>query len=170
MTNWKPNSWRSKPVKHIPEYPDQEKLNNVLKELSNFPPLVFAGESRSLKEHLAQVSQGKAFLLQGGDCAESFAEFHPNNIRDFFKLFLQMSLVLTVSSNLPVVKLGRIAGQFSKPRSAATEVQNGVELPSYLCDNINSMAFDKEGRKPDPERLLKSYSQAASTLNLLRAF
>lgn len=170
MTNWKPNSWRSKPAKHIPEYPDQEKLNNVLKELSNFPPLVFAGESRSLKEHLAQVSQGKAFLLQGGDCAESFAEFHPNNIRDFFKLFLQMSLVLTVSSNLPVVKLGRIAGQFSKPRSAATEVQNGVELLSYLGDNINSMAFDKEGRKPDPERLLKSYSQAASTLNLLRAF
>ena len=117
MTNWKPNSWRNKPAKHIPEYADQDKLNNVLKELSNFPPLVFAGESRSLKEHLAKVCEGKAFLLQGGDCAESFAEFHPNNIRDFFKLLLQMSLVLTVSSGLPVVKLGRIAGQFSKPRS-----------------------------------------------------
>ena len=170
MTNWKPNSWRSKPVKHIPDYPNQDKLNSVLKELSNFPPLVFAGESRSLKEHLAQVSQGKAFLLQGGDCAESFAEFHPNNIRDFFKLLLQMSLVLTVSSNLPIVKLGRIAGQFSKPRSAPTETLNGVELPSYLGDNINSMNFDPEGRKPDPDRLLKAYSQAASTLNLLRAF
>ena len=170
MTNWKPDSWRNKPVKHIPEYPNQEKLNSVLKELSNFPPLVFAGESRSLKEYLANVSQGKAFLLQGGDCAESFAEFHPNNIRDFFKLLLQMSLVLTVSSGLPVIKLGRIAGQFSKPRSAATETQNGIELPSYLGDNINSMDFDPEGRKPDPQRLLKAYSQAASTLNLLRAF
>ena len=170
MTNWKPDSWRNKPVKHIPEYPNQEKLNSILKELSNFPPLVFAGESRSLKEYLANVSQGKAFLLQGGDCAESFAEFYPNNIRDFFKLLLQMSLVLTVSSGLPVIKLGRIAGQFSKPRSAATETQNGIELPSYLGDNINSMDFDPEGRKPDPQRLLKAYSQAASTLNLLRAF
>ena len=170
MTNWKPNSWKSKPCKHLPEYKDQDKLNNVLKEISNFPPLVFAGESRSLKEHLAKVSQGKAFLLQGGDCAESFAEFHPNNIRDFFKLFLQMSLVLTVSSGLPIVKLGRIAGQFSKPRSAATETKDGVDLPSYLGDNINSMAFDPKGREPDPERLLKAYSQSASTLNLLRAF
>jgi 3-deoxy-7-phosphoheptulonate synthase len=112
MSTWKPNSWKNKPSKHLPEYKDQDKLNNVLKEISNFPPLVFAGESRSLKDHLAKVSQGKAFLLQGGDCAESFAEFHPNNIRDFFKLFLQMSLVLTVSSGLPIVKLGRIAGQF----------------------------------------------------------
>ena len=170
MTNWKPNSWKSKSSKHLPEYKDQEKLNNVLKELSSFPPLVFAGESRSLKDHLAKVSQGKAFLLQGGDCAESFAEFHPNNIRDFFKLFLQMSLVLTVSSGLPVVKLGRIAGQFSKPRSAPTETKDGVVLPSYLGDNINSMAFDAKGREPDPGRLLKAYSQSASTLNLLRAF
>ena len=170
MTNWKPNSWKGKPSKHLPEYKDQGKLNNVLKELSNFPPLVFAGESRSLKEYLVKVSQGKAFLLQGGDCAESFAEFHPNNIRDFFKLFLQMSLVLTVSSGLPIVKLGRIAGQFSKPRSVPTETKDGVELPSYLGDNINSMAFDAKGREPDPERLLKAYSQSASTLNLLRAF
>ena len=170
MTNWKPNSWRNKPAKHIPEYADQDKLNNVLKELSNFPPLVFAGESRSLKEHLIKVCEGKAFLLQGGDCAESFAEFHPNNIRDFFKLLLQMSLVLTVSSGLPVIKLGRIAGQFSKPRSSPTEVIDGVELPSYLGDNINSMNFDAESRRPDPERLLKAYSQSASTLNLLRAF
>jgi 3-deoxy-7-phosphoheptulonate synthase len=170
MSTWKPNSWKSKPSKHLPEYKDQDKLNNVLKEISNFPPLVFAGESRSLKDHLAKVSQGKAFLLQGGDCAESFAEFHPNNIRDFFKLFLQMSLVLTVSSGLPIVKLGRIAGQFSKPRSAPTETKDGLELPSYLGDNINSMAFDAKGREPDPERLLKAYSQSASTLNLLRAF
>ena len=170
MTNWKPNSWRNKPVKHIPDYPNQDEFNSVLKELSHFPPLVFAGESRSLKENLANVSQGKAFLLQGGDCAESFAEFHPNNIRDFFKLLLQMSLVLTVSSNLPVIKLGRIAGQFSKPRSAPTETQNGIELRSYLGDNINSMDFDPKGRQPDPQRLLKAYSQAASTLNLLRAF
>ena len=153
MSTWKPNSWKNKPSKHLPEYKNQDKLNNVLKEISNFPPLVFAGESRSLKDHLAKVSQGKAFLLQGGDCAESFAEFHPNNIRDFFKLFLQMSLVLTVSSGLPIVKLGRIAGQFSKPRSAPTETKDGVELPSYLGDNINSMAFDAKGREPDPERL-----------------
>lgn len=170
MNNWKPNSWKSKPVKHIPEYNDQDKLNNVLKEISEFPPLVFAGESRSLKDHLAKVSQGKAFLLQGGDCAESFAEFHPNNIRDFFKLFLQMSLVLTVSSGLPIVKLGRIAGQFSKPRSAPTETKDGLELPSYLGDNINAMAFEAKGREPNPDRLLKAYSQSASTLNLLRAF
>ena len=170
MTNWKLNSWRSKPIKHQPVYADKGKIDNVLKELSTFPPLVFAGESRSLKKKLGEVSQGKAFLLQGGDCAESFLEFHPNNIRDFFKVVLQMSLILTVSSKLPVIKVGRVAGQFSKPRSAPVEVKDGKELPSYLGDNINSMDFTKDGREPQPERLLKAYSQSAATLNLLRAF
>ena len=170
MTNWKLNSWRSKPIKHQPVYADKEKIDNVLKELSTFPPLVFAGESRSLKKKLGEVSQGKAFLLQGGDCAESFLEFHPNNIRDFFKVVLQMSLILTVSSKLPVIKVGRVAGQFSKPRSAPVEIKDGKELPSYLGDNINSMDFTKDGREPQPERLLKAYSQSAATLNLLRAF
>ena len=170
MSNWKLNSWRSKPIKHQPFYADQGKIDNVLKELSTFPPLVFAGESRSLKKKLGEVSQGKAFLLQGGDCAESFLEFHPNNIRDFFKVVLQMSLILTVSSKLPVIKVGRVAGQFSKPRSSPVEVKDGQELPSYLGDNINSMEFTKEGREPQPERLLKAYSQSAATLNLLRAF
>ena len=170
MSNWKVNSWRNKPVKHQPVYADQEKIDNVLKELSTFPPLVFAGESRSLKKKLGEVSQGKAFLLQGGDCAESFLEFHPNNIRDFFKVVLQMSLILTVSSKLPVIKVGRVAGQFSKPRSSPVEVIDGKELPSYLGDNINSMEFTKESREPQPERLLKAYSQSAATLNLLRAF
>ena len=170
MTKWKLNSWKDKPVKHIPEYENKEQLRNTLNELSSFPPLVFAGETRSLLKNLADVSQGKAFLLQGGDCAESFAEFHPNNIRDFFKVILQMSLVLTVSSNLPVIKVGRIAGQFSKPRSSPTEKKDKIELPSYLGDNINGSEFSKESRNPDPNRLLKAYSQSASTLNLLRAF
>ena len=170
MTKWKLNSWKNKPVKHIPNYINKDQLNNILKELSSFPPLVFAGETRSLLKNLADVSQGKAFLLQGGDCAESFAEFHPNNIRDFFKVMLQMSLVLTVSSNLPVIKVGRIAGQFSKPRSSPTEKKDNIELPSYLGDNINGSEFTKESRKLDPNRLLKAYSQSASTLNLLRAF
>ena len=170
MTKWKLNSWRNKPIKHQPVYADKGKIDNVLKELSTFPPLVFAGESRSLKKKLGEVSQGKAFLLQGGDCAESFLEFHPNNIRDFFKVVLQMSLILTVSSKLPVIKVGRVAGQFSKPRSAPVEMKDGKELPSYLGDNINSMDFTKDGREPQPERLLKAYSQSAATLNLLRAF
>ena len=138
--------------------------------LSTFPPLVFAGESRSLKKKLGEVSQGKAFLLQGGDCAESFLEFHPNNIRDFFKVVLQMSLILTVSSKLPVIKVGRVAGQFSKPRSSPVESKDGIELPSYLGDNINGMEFNEKSRVPDPKRLFKAYSQSAATLNLIRAF
>ena len=170
MKIWKKNSWRKYPVKHIPEYPDKKELDNVLDKIGTFPPLVFAGETRHLKNQLADVVDGKAFLLQGGDCAESFAEFNPDNIRDTFKLMLQMSLVLTYSASLPVVKLGRIAGQFSKPRSAPTETKDGIELPSYLGDNINSMDFTKDGREPQPERLLKAYSQSAATLNLLRAF
>ena len=134
MKNWKKNSWRKYPVKHIPEYPNKKELDAVLDKLSTFPPLVFAGETRHLKSQLADVVDGKAFLLQGGDCAESFAEFHPDYIRDTFKLMLQMSLVLTYSASLPVVKLGRIAGQFSKPRSSPMESKDGIELSSYLGD------------------------------------
>jgi len=170
MKNWKINSWKNYPVKHIPEYPNKQELDSVLKKIKDFPPLVFAGETRHLKEQLADVVDGKAFLLQGGDCAESFAEFHPDNIRDTFKLILQMSLVLTYSASLPVIKLGRIAGQFSKPRSASTEKQGDIELPSYLGDNINGIEFNEKARNPDPKRLFKAYSQSASTLNLLRAF
>ena len=170
MKNWKVNSWRKYPVKHIPSYDDDKELNMVLNKLKSSPPLVFAGETRHLKDQLAEVVDGKAFLLQGGDCAESFAEFHPDNIRDTFKVILQMSLVLTYSASLPVVKLGRIAGQFSKPRSAPTEKQGGKELPSYLGDNINSIEFNEKARRPDPKRLFRAYSQSAATLNLLRAF
>ena len=170
MKNWKVNSWRKFPVKHIPEYPDKKELDQVLNKIKTFPPLVFAGETRHLKQQLADVVDGKAFLLQGGDCAESFAEFHPDNIRDTFKLMLQMSLVLTYSASLPVVKLGRIAGQFSKPRSSPVEVKEGVELPSYLGDNINGIEFNEKSRVPDPKRLFKAYSQSAATLNLIRAF
>jgi 3-deoxy-7-phosphoheptulonate synthase len=170
MKNWKVNSWRKYPVKHIPEYPDKKELDQVLNKIKTFPPLVFAGETRHLKQQLADVVDGKAFLLQGGDCAESFAEFHPDNIRDTFKLMLQMSLVLTYSASLPVVKLGRIAGQFSKPRSSPIEVKDGVELPSYLGDNINGIEFNEKARVPDPKRLFKAYSQSAATLNLIRAF
>ncbi len=170
MKNWKTNSWKKYPVKHIPAYEDEKELNMVLNKLKSSPPLVFAGETRHLKDQLANVVDGKAFLLQGGDCAESFAEFHPDNIRDTFKVILQMSLVLTYSASLPVVKLGRIAGQFSKPRSAPTEKQGEKELPSYLGDNINSIEFDEKLRRPDPKRLFRAYSQSAATLNLLRAF
>ena len=170
MKKWTLNSWRNHPVKHIPKYEDEKKLNMVLKKVSSFPPLVFAGETTTLKKSLAQVVEGKAFLLQGGDCAESFTEFHPDNIRDTFKVILQMALVLTFSAALPVVKIGRIAGQFSKPRSSPIEVKNGKKLPTYLGDNINGIEFNEKARKPDPMRLFKAYSQSASTLNLLRAF
>ena len=169
MKKWTLNSWRDYPVKHIPKYEDEKELAMVLKKVSSFPPLVFAGETRALKKSLAQVAEGKAFLLQGGDCAESFAEFHPDNIRDTFKVILQMALVLTCSAALPVVKLGRIAEQFSKPRSSPIEAKDEKELPAYLGDNINGIEFSEKARKPDPKRLFKAYSQAASTLNLLRA-
>ena len=170
MKNWKPNSWRKYPVKHVPAYESEKELNQVLTKIKSFPPLVFAGETRHLKDQLSQVVDGKAFLLQGGDCAESFAEFNPDNIRDTFKVILQMSLILTYSASLPIIKLGRIAGQFTKPRSAPTEKQGDKELPSYLGDNINGIDFTEEARRHDPKRLFKAYSQSASTLNLLRAF
>ena len=170
MRKWKINSWKNCPVKHIPNYKDEKELNMVLSKIKNFPPLVFAGETRHLKEQLANVADGKAFLLQAGDCAESFAEFNPDNIRDTFKVILQMSLVLTYSASLPVIKVGRIAGQFSKPRTSPTEKKDNKELPSYLGDNINGIEFNEKARKPDPKRLFKAYSQAASTLNLIRAF
>ena len=168
---WSPESWRALPARHIPEdYPDPAALKATEAELSGYPPLVFAGEVRTLRESLAQVSRGEAFLLQGGDCAESFKEFHPNNIRDTFRVLLQMAVALTFGAAMPVVKVGRIAGQFAKPRSAPTETIDGVTLPSYRGDNINGMDFDADLRMPDPQRLLKAYGQAAATLNLIRAF
>lgn len=168
---WTPDSWRAKPARHMPaDYPDPAALAAVEAELSGYPPLVFAGEARTLQAELARVSEGGAFLLQGGDCAESFKEFHPNNIRDTFRVLLQMSVALTFGAAMPIVKIGRIAGQFAKPRSTATETVGAVTLPSYRGDNINGMEFDAAARAPDPQRLLKSYGQSAATLNLIRAF
>ena len=168
---WTPNSWRTKPAKHIPEdYPDPAALADVEARLATFPPLVFAGEVRRLKAELGKVAAGDAFLLQGGDCAESFKEFSADNIRDTLRVLLQMAVVLTFAASKPVVKVGRLAGQFGKPRSSPTETIDGVTLPSYRGDNINGMAFDEATRLPDPERLVQSYSQSASTLNLVRAF
>jgi len=168
--NWSPDSWRGKPIKQVPAYPDAERLAAVEKELSGYPTLVFAGEAQRLKASLGKVARGEAFLLQGGDCAESFAEFSPNNIRDTFRVLLQMAVVLTFGAAMPIVKVGRLAGQFAKPRSSDTETIGGVELPSYRGDMVNAIEFDKSARTPDPDRLLKVYNQSASTLNLLRAF
>ena len=169
-TNWTPQSWRGKPILQVPTYPDQQKLDSVETQLRKFPPLVFAGEARDLKHQLGDVAEGRAFLLQGGDCAESFAEHGADHIRDFFRVFLQMAIVLTHGAGKPVVKVGRIAGQFAKPRSADTETIDGVTLPSYRGDIVNDIAFTPEARIPDPERLLLAYRQSAATLNLLRAF
>ncbi len=168
--NWTPASWRSKPILQVPDYPDQAALEAAEKELSGYPPLVFAGEARRLKRDLAKVAEGEAFLLQGGDCAESFREFHADNIRDTFRALLQMAVVLTFGAARPIVKVGRIAGQFAKPRSAPTETIDGVELPSYRGDIINSIDFDAEKRQPDPQRMIRAYNQSAATLNLVRAF
>jgi 3-deoxy-7-phosphoheptulonate synthase len=168
---WTPSSWREKPAKQMPtDYPDAAALARVETELRRMPPLVFAGEARRLKSLLGDVAAGRAFLLQGGDCAESFKEFAADNIRDTFRLILQMAVVLTFAGGKPVVKVGRMAGQFAKPRSEPTETIDGVTLPSYRGDNINGMDFDPASRIPDPERLLKAYAQSSATLNLLRAF
>ncbi|WP_442681542.1 class II 3-deoxy-7-phosphoheptulonate synthase [Sphingomonas sp. ASY06-1R] len=169
-TNWTPDSWRKHEARQLPNYPDPQALAAAETELGRYPPLVFAGEARALTEDLAQVAAGKAFLLQGGDCAESFAEFHPNNIRDTFRVILQMAVVLTYASKLPIIKVGRMAGQFAKPRSADMEEIGGISLPSYRGDNVNDIAFTPESRTPNPERMIKAYSQSAATLNLLRAF
>jgi len=167
---WQPNSWRDHPIQQVPEYPDSAKLTTVEHKLAAMPPLVFAGEAQSLKRKLGEVAEGRAFLLQGGDCAESFAEFSADNIRDSFKIILQMAVVLTFGASMPIVKVGRVAGQFAKPRSSPVEAIGGVELPSYRGDMINAMGFSAGERIPDPKRLLRVYEQSAATLNLLRAF
>jgi 3-deoxy-7-phosphoheptulonate synthase len=167
---WKPESWRSLPIMQVPEYPSVKALTEVEAKLSTFPPLVFAGEARDLKRSLAAVAQGNGFLLQGGDCAESFAEHRADNIRDFFRVFLQMAVVLTYAGGSPVVKVGRIAGQFAKPRSSPTEKKGGQELPSYRGDIVNGPEFTSEARTPDPQRQIEAYRQSAATLNLIRAF
>ncbi|RDD61592.1 class II 3-deoxy-7-phosphoheptulonate synthase [Ferruginivarius sediminum] len=167
---WTPDSWRDRPIQQVPEYPDAAALTEVERELTGYPPLVFAGEARQLKKQLGDVAEGRAFLLQGGDCAESFADFNANTIRDTFKVLLQMAVVLTFGAACPVVKVGRMAGQFAKPRSSGTETQGDVELPSYRGDIINAIEFNAEARNPDPQRLMRAYNQSAATLNLLRAF
>ncbi len=167
---WTPDGWRGKPIQQVPDYPDLVALAEVEKQLASFPPLVFAGEARRLTKQLARVAAGEAFLLHGGDCAESFAEHGANNIRDFFRVFLQMAVVLTYAAALPVVKIGRIAGQFAKPRTAPTETRNGIELPSYRGDIVNGNDFTKAARTPDPRRQIEAFRQSAATLNLLRAF
>ena len=170
MSEWQKTNWRNKPRVQMPDYLDQEALNAVESQLSNYPPLVFAGEARNLKAKLAAASRGEAFLLQGGDCAESFAQFSADGIRDTFKVMLQMAMVLTFGAKVPVIKVGRMAGQFAKPRSAPTETVDGVELPSYRGDIINDLDFTSSARIPDPSKMLQAYTQAAATLNLLRAF
>jgi len=168
--NWTRSSWRNRPRIQMPDYPDPASLAAVEAKLSSYPLLVFAGEARALRRRLGQAAAGNAFVLQGGDCAESFAEFNSDIIRDTFKVLLQMAIVLTFAAKVPVVKLGRMAGQFAKPRSAATETVGGVELPSYRGDIINGFDFTPEARVPDPGRMLQAYTQAAASLNLLRAF
>jgi 3-deoxy-7-phosphoheptulonate synthase len=168
--DWSKSGWRAKPRVQMPDYPDAAALAAVEQRLASYPPLVFAGEARRLKAQLGEVAEGRAFLLQGGDCAESFGEFSADNIRDTFKVMLQMAVVLTFGAKCPVVKIGRMAGQFAKPRSAPTEVVDGVELPSYRGDIVNDFAFTSDARVPDPLRMLQAYTQAAASLNLLRAF
>src|SRR5215212_3368422 len=167
---WTPESWRRLPIEQAPRFDDAAKLAAIEATLKGFPPLVFAGEARKLKRKLARVAEGKGFLLQGGDCAESFAEHSADNIRDFFRVFLQMAVVLTYAGSCPVVKVGRIAGQFAKPRSTPTEKVGDQELPSYRGDVINGNDFTPEARTPDPHRQIDAYRQSAATLNLLRAF
>ncbi|XWN29480.1 MAG: 3-deoxy-7-phosphoheptulonate synthase class II [Devosia sp.] len=168
--SWSPSSWRDKPAQQMPDYPDKAALDAVEARLASYPPLVFAGEARALKADLAEVAAGRAFLLQGGDCAEAFAEHHPDTIRDFFRVFLQMAVVLTFAAASPVVKVGRIAGQFAKPRSSPMEKKGEEAYPSYRGDIVNDIAFTEESRTPDPQRMEMAYRQSAATLNLLRAF
>jgi 3-deoxy-7-phosphoheptulonate synthase len=168
--DWTPDGWKTCEARHLPSYDDAAALAGTEAVLANFPPLVFAGEARALKAQLADVCAGHGFLLQGGDCAESFAEFHPNNIRDTFRVLLQMAVVMTFASKRPVVKVGRMAGQFAKPRSSPTETIGDTTLPSYLGDNVNAIEFNADARRNDPQRMIRAYSQAAATLNLLRAF
>ena len=168
--NWSPQSWKFKKALHQPVYDNVPKLNKITKKMKKLPPLVFAGEVRELKCELAKCADGKGFLLQAGDCAERFAEFNPNYIRDTFRVIMQMAVILSFASGVPVVKLGRLAGQFAKPRSSPIEKKGDLELPSYLGDMINCIDFSKKAREPDPERMIQAYNQAASTQNLLRAF
>jgi 3-deoxy-7-phosphoheptulonate synthase len=170
VERWTPEGWRARPALQMPEYPDPQALADIEQQLATFPPLVFAGEARNLTKALARVAGGRAFLLQGGDCAESFAEHGANNIRDFFRLFLQMAVVLTYAAASPVVKIGRVAGQFAKPRTSPVEKRDGRELPVYRGDIVNGTEFTPEARIPDPRRQLSAYRQSAATLNLLRAF
>ncbi|VEE15914.1 class II 3-deoxy-7-phosphoheptulonate synthase [Ectopseudomonas mendocina] len=167
---WSPDSWRAKPIQQQPEYPDATHVARVEQTLAGYPPLVFAGEARELRRQFAEVTEGRAFLLQGGDCAESFAEFSAAKIRDTFKVLLQMAIVMTFAAGCPVVKVGRMAGQFAKPRSSGSETIDGITLPAYRGDIVNGIGFDAASRVPDPERLLQAYHQATASLNLLRAF
>src|ERR1700748_1649925 len=167
---WTPDSWRAKPIAQAPVYADRAALAEAERQLAGYPPLVFAGEARKLKKALGNAVAGESFLLQGGDCAESFGEHSADNIRDFFRVFLQMAVVMTFAAASPVVKVGRIAGQFAKPRSAPNETVGGIELPSYRGDIVNGIEFDAASRTPDPHRQLDAYRQSAATLNLLRAF
>ncbi len=168
--SWSPNSWRDFPIKQQPEYKDKDKLKEIEKQLCNFPPLIFAGEARDLKKHLAKAARGEALIIQGGDCAESFGSFNADTIKNLFKLILQMSVVVAYSSGKPVVKIGRVAGQFAKPRSSDFEEKDGIKLPSYRGDIINDIKFTTEAREPDPYRMVRAYYQSAATMNLLRAF
>ncbi len=170
MMSWSVDSWRNFPIKQQPKYSNEKALEAVEKDLNNFPPLIFAGEARNLKEDLAKAARGEAFIIQGGDCAESFAAFDANTIKNLFKLLLQMSVVVTYSSGKPVVKIGRVAGQFAKPRSSDFEEKDGTKLPSYRGDIINDISFSTDAREPDPYRMVRAYYQSAATMNLLRAF
>ncbi len=167
---WTPDSWRAKPIEQSPVYKERAALAEAERQLAGYPPLVFAGEARKLKRALGNAADGQAFLLQGGDCAESFAEHSADNIRDFFRVFLQMAVVMTFAAASPIVKVGRVAGQFAKPRSSDFETIDGVTLPSYRGDIVNDIEFTAEAREPDPRRQLEAYRQSAATLNLLRAF
>lgn len=170
MSQWQPDSWRSKPILQQPTYQDKQHLEEVEKKLKTYPPLVFAEETRQLHKELSQVCEGKGFLLQGGDCAESFDEFNAPKIRDTFKVILQMAIVLTFAGRCPVTKVARMGGQYAKPRSADLETIDGVSLPSYRGDIINGTDFTGQARVPNPDRMLQAYHRSAATLNLLRAF